>query len=680
MSQKPPAPRGKSFEEQRGIAPVQGGPASAAPGWIWLCESTALVVATVCSGMLVLAHFNAMELPGCGRGSACAQAAASVYGTVPGIGLPTSFVGLAYFTAALVGWVAGKGVMSSAARWVARLSALISLSLVVVVFVEKMPCVYCLVVHAANLVFIGLEEVRTPWSGRGRARMQVGAALATFVVAMSVLGVGDVRARERAKEKAERELAASTAKMIDATIHETPPAPVETKPVEVKPAPETTPVVVDAAPVKVPVETDVPKPPPIADPAPPAPPVAPKPPVTTQAQAGFSGRHRFGPEKAAVRIVMFTDYQCPDCFKIEQELTALMKSTPNMSVIIKNFPMCTDCNAKAPNMHGNACWAARAALTAGMIRGDDGFWQMHEWLFSQHGSFTDQSLPQALTNMGYDPSMFTTLMQTEEPLAEVKKDVDEGYALGIFYTPMIFINGVELKGWNAPQALTRAVTAVLAANPALADPSADHPPMALEKYMADWRERPVQPIPESITKRAIGKANAPVTVVVFGDYQEEGTREVDGLLRLFATGPDYGMRYAFANFPVDQSCNPYTEVTKFAGGCRCSLAAEAADVMAGPDAFWKVHNWIMASKGVFTDKALEAEAQFDGLDPAMLKEAMGNSATKAKVVADAAAGKSLGIQSIPMVFINGKYVPRWKLENENLLPRMIREEAAKAGK
>ncbi len=678
MSQKPPTPTRKSFEEQRGIAPVQGGPASAAPGWIWLCESTALVIATVASLMLVLEHFGAMDLPGCGRGSACAQAAASVYGTVPGIGVPTSFVGLAYFVAALVGWVAGKGVMSNMARWVARLSALVSLSLVVVVFVEKMPCVYCLAVHAANLIFVGLEEVRTPGSGLGRARVQVGAALATFVVGMSVLGMGDMRARERAKEKAERELAASTAKMIDATIHE---APVETKPtpVETKPLPDKVPVVADTTPGKVLVEPDVPKTAPATDLQPPTPPV-PKPPVTTQAQAGFSGRHRFGPEKAAVRIVMFTDYQCPDCFKIEGELKQLMETTPNLSVIIKNFPMCSDCNVKAPNLDGNACWAARAAITAGMIRGDDGFWQMHEWLFSQHGSFTDQSLPQALANMGYDPSMFTTLMQTEQPLQEIKKDVDEGYGLGIFYTPMIFINGVELKGWNAPQALTRAVQAVIAANPKLAAPSEDHPPTALEKYMADWRERPVQAIPESITKRALGKANAPVTVVVFGDYQEEGTREVDGLLRLFATGPDYGMKYVFANFPVDQSCNPYVDGTKFAGGCRCSLAAEGADIMAGSDAFWKVHNWIMASKGVFTDKALEAEAQFDGLDPALLKEAMANPAAKAKVVADAAAGKSLGIQSIPMVFINGRYVPRWKLENENLLPRMIREEAGWAGK
>jgi protein-disulfide isomerase len=259
----------------------------------------------------------------------------------------------------------------------------------------------------------------------------------------------------------------------------------------------------------------------------------------------------------------------------------------------------------------------------------------------------------------------------------VKKDIDEAYALGIFYTPMIFINGVELKGWNAPQALTRAVQAVIKASPPPAEMAGDRPPTALEKYMADWREKPVQSIPDSITKRALGPANAPVTVVVFGDYQEEGTREADGLMRLFATGPDSNMKYVFAYFPVDQSCNPSTQVTKFAGACRAAMAAEAADVMGGPDIFWKMHNWIMVSKGTFTDQALDQEAAVEGMDPSLYREALANPATRDKIVSDAAAAKSLGIQSIPLVFINGKQVPRWKLDNENLLPRMVREAAEK---
>jgi hypothetical protein len=34
---------------------------------------------------------------------------------------------------------------------------------------------------------------------------------------------------------------------------------------------------------------------------------------------------------------------------------------------------------------------------------------------------------------------------------------------------------------------------------------------------------------------------------------------------------------------------------------------------------------------------------------------------------------SLGIKSLPMIFINGKFVPRWRLNNENLLGAMIFE-------
>jgi protein-disulfide isomerase len=607
--------------------------------------------------MLVLDHFGAMELPGCGRGSACAQAAASVYGTIPGLGLPTSFIGLAYFGAVLAGWVAGRGAMSAGARWIARLGALISLGFVGIVIVDKLPCVYCLTVHGANLLFVVVEEMRSPRGARG-ARLQLGAGLAVFVLAIGVLGAVDVRTRGKVQQKAERDLADATRQMIEAGKQQSPVAP---------------PAVPQGEPTKAPLTAQAPSSQQVAPPAPPTP-----------ARPGFSGRHRFGPEKATVRIVMFTDYQCPDCYKIEGELKALMASNPNVSVLIKNFPMCTDCNPKAPALHSNACWAARAAITAGLLHGDKGFWEMHHWLFEQRGGFTDKSLPEALTGMGYNAREFSTLMQTDMPLQEVKKDIEEANTLGIYFTPMIFINGVELKGFNAPQALTRAVQAVLAANPAPDAANADRPPTALEKYMADWRERPVQAIPEAITKRSIGPANAPVTVVVFGDYQEEGTREVDGILRLFATGPDSKMKYAYAYFPVDQSCNSVTQVTKFAGGCRCAYAAEGADIMAGPEVFWKVHNWLMVSKGLFTDQALDTEAAFEGLDVAAYHEAMANPAAKQKITSDSAAAAQLGIQAIPLVYVNGRMVPRWKLDNENLLPRMVREEAerveaAKAG-
>jgi hypothetical protein len=38
---------------------------------------------------------------------------------------------------------------------------------------------------------------------------------------------------------------------------------------------------------------------------------------------------------------------------------------------------------------------------------------------------------------------------------------------------------------------------------------------------------------------------------------------------------------------------------------------------------------------------------------------------------DAQMAMSLGIRSLPMIYINGRLVPRWKLNNENMLAAMI---------
>src|SRR5690606_27324872 len=113
-------------------------------------------------------------------------------------------------------------------------------------------------------------------------------------------------------------------------------------------------------------------------------------PARAQGLAGFEGRYRHGPEVVPVRIVVFTDYQCPDCDQLDQTLEGLIQGRPDVAVSVKHFPFSKACNPNVPReMHPNACWAARAAEAAGVLRGRDGFWAMHRWLFSRRGSFTD---------------------------------------------------------------------------------------------------------------------------------------------------------------------------------------------------------------------------------------------------------------------------------------------------
>ncbi|MCE7973943.1 MAG: hypothetical protein DYG92_06385 [Leptolyngbya sp. PLA1] len=594
-------------------SPARGSDAAQRPQpAVLLC----LTVATVASWALALGHLLTDGLPGCGRGGGCDAAAGSVLGKAPLVGWPMSIVGAAYFLALLASGILGRGVMS---RWLARVALMgAAWSLVMLGGLIQIghPCVYCLVVHGANLVMASLlirGFAALPSGGFGR---QGGVALAVGLVSLAGLLIADRQAAARSTADAERRLAESTAAITS----------------------------------RAPAATD----------------------------AGFEGRYRRGPKEAVARIVLFTDYQCPDCRMVDAQLEALA-TDPRVSISVKLFPLNEDCNPNAPGQfHANACWAARAAEAAGALGGTDGFWRVHRWLFDRGGAFTENELRAALPGLGFEPGTFARFMESPEAIRGVEADVREGVALGISQTPMIFINGVELRGWNAPDAVTRAVGAVLAASPPAATSVADAPPDAIARYMADWRTSPVVSFPRGALRNGLGRENAPVTVVLIGDYREKTCAEADALLRVFTSGPEPTIRYQFVHFPVEASCNPATTLSRHPGACLAARAAEAAAGVDGQEGFWRMHDWLMRNQAMpLDDSVLRQAAAEVSLDPELFMEALAQPFTGENVAADATAAKSLGITSIPMIFVNGRHAPRWKYQAENLLGRMIMEAAGK---
>ena len=100
-------------------------------------------------------------------------------------------------------------------------------------------------------------------------------------------------------------------------------------------------------------------------------------------KAGFTGRYRRGPEASPIRLVLLTDYQCLDCQKVEAEVEAIMASRSDVALSIKHYPFCAEaapgvpCNKYVKTLHANACWAARAAEAAGILKGEQGFWDIY---------------------------------------------------------------------------------------------------------------------------------------------------------------------------------------------------------------------------------------------------------------------------------------------------------------
>lgn len=392
----------------------------------------------------------------------------------------------------------------------------------------------------------------------------------------------------------------------------------------------------------------------------------------------LEGRFRWGPERAAVRIVLFTDYQCPDCRLIEQQLEQVQKLGLSLSVSVRFYPFSTVCNDRlTEDMHPDACFAASAALAVGTAGGTDAFWAVHQWLFERRGAFTPQQLAQQVSGMGLDGAAVVRVVNSRSNFEDVRSDIRLGNDLGLRYTPMIFINGVELKGFTAPNALVRAVEAVAKTNPAPATAENDRPPGAAERYIADWREAPTVTMPEGFFRRWLGDPGAPVSVVMVGDYMEPGTAEADAVIRMLAQAEGSGVRYNYVDFPMSQECNPQLTFTKFQGSCLAARAAEASMRIGGPDAFWRMHNWLMNNREILSEDLVRNGAPAIQIDAETLLGAMRGTALSQQFNEDALGALGANVASLPAIFINNKPAVSWKVGNENLIPRLI-EEARKA--
>jgi len=151
---------------------------------------TALLVAGLgAAGALAFQHVAGTGLPGCGAVGPCAEAAAGRRGSVGG--WPVSYLGLASFAGLLAAWTdQGRGGVGPGLRLVARAGALVSAVYLAVTAAGGHGCVYCLVVHAANLAF----RVRAERAPASAASAYPALAFATIFGLTSVaLGVAEAR-------------------------------------------------------------------------------------------------------------------------------------------------------------------------------------------------------------------------------------------------------------------------------------------------------------------------------------------------------------------------------------------------------------------------------------------------------------------------------------------------------
>ena len=146
-----------------------------------------------------------------------------------------------------------------------------------------------------------------------------------------------------------------------------------------------------------------------------------------------------------------------------------------------------------------------------------------------------------------------------------------------------------------------------------------------------------------------GKAGAPVTIVVFGDFQCPVCKVEADVMRknLVQTFPDKVLVY-FKDFPLE-SIHPWARAASDAG--RCVYKQD-------PQAFWKFHDWIYENQEGVTPDTLNSKvmawAGTSGVDAIQLGRCVDGKVTDKEVAQNMAEGRALGVDATPTIYMNGR--------------------------
>ena len=138
-----------------------------------------------------------------------------------------------------------------------------------------------------------------------------------------------------------------------------------------------------------------------------------------------------------------------------------------------------------------------------------------------------------------------------------------------------------------------------------------------------------------------GPAEAPVTLVEYGDYECPYCGEAYPVVKALQKRLGDQMRFVFRNFPLAQA-HPHAE-----------HAAEAAEAAGAQGKFWEMHDLLYENQDALEDEDLVRYARALHLDvPRFVKE-MESGAYLERVREDFRSGVRSGVNGTPSFFING---------------------------
>ncbi|MSP90760.1 MAG: hypothetical protein EXR79_02965 [Myxococcales bacterium] len=366
-----------------------------------------------------------------------------------------------------------------------------------------------------------------------------------------------------------------------------------------------------------------------------------------------------GAKEPLVRIVEFTDFQCPFCGRARASLDEVEKNYPDkVQIVFKNMPL---------DFHKNAFGAAEAALCA---KDQDKFWEMEKKLFENQSALESEQLVGHAKDVGLDAGKFSKCMTEHKYKAAVESDMAAAERVTATGTPAFYVQGRKLSGAKPYEdfkaiiddELAKAEKLVAAGTPrkdvaAKATESGKEfvapPPLEAKVNDFDYNGSP-----------HLGAKNARVKIVEYKDFQCPFCARVIQPLKQVEKNLTGKVAIVFKHFPLSSQCNPDMGRDMHPAACLAAAWSIAAE---DQGKFWEFEDIVFNNMANFmpTDgdldvrlKALEENlkkySKDAGMDVAKAEAFVKAKKHESKLKKDMAEAKAAEVRGTPALYINGR--------------------------
>ena len=147
--------------------------------------------------------------------------------------------------------------------------------------------------------------------------------------------------------------------------------------------------------------------------------------------------------------------------------------------------------------------------------------------------------------------------------------------------------------------------------------------------------------PVSARDHAEGPADAPLTLVEYGDYQCPYCGAAYPVVKRLQKTLGKKLRFVFRNFPLTQ-LHPYA-----------LIAAEAAEAAALQGKFWEMHDLLYEKQAFLEPEIIPAWAEKIGLNVEQLGNDIRQGIPEKRIREDRQSGIHSGVNGTPTFYING---------------------------